>query len=172
MRFKGQTPTEFVAKKWDANRYISIKDAETWMEYFGEIYDIHTRLKGLVPNNLIPYYEKPRVYSGYSMGEQIKCFFQGQLISEEDFRGKYRSGKYRGRENHGLVVINFPTKKKLREYLEELKKLTAMEQKDKMGKMSSDERIAMYNQSQAIRKILLDCVVHEESKIKKGYELY
>lgn len=156
----------------ELDRIISIEDAEKWMEYFTEMYDIHTRLKGLVPSGLIPYYEKPQVYSGYSMGEQIKCFLQGQLISEDDLRDKYRSGKYRGQETHGLVVINFPTRKKLREYLEELKKLTAMEQKDKMGKMSSDERMAMYNQSRAVRKILLDCVVYEESKIKKGYELY
>lgn len=159
-------------EKIEFDRIISIEDAEKLMNYFGEIYDIHTRLKGLVPNGLISYYEKPRVYSGYSMGEQIKCFFQGHLISEDDFRDKYRSGKYRGQETHGLVVINFPTKKRLREYLEELKKLTAMEQKEKMGKMSSDERMAMYNQSRTVRKILLDCVVYEESKIKKGYELY
>lgn len=171
MRVNNSPITEMDIRKWKNNHCISIEDAERWMEYFTTVYDIHTRLKSLVPDKLIPYYQCPRIYSGYSMGEQIKVFFNGQPISEEDFRDKYRSGKYRGKENHGLIVINFPTKKKLRAYLEACKTLTLMEQKDAIGKITSDERVAMYNQLQEVRRIAIDCVVYEDSKIKKGYEL-
>lgn len=171
MRVNDSPITEMDIRKWKNNHYVSIEDAERWVEYFTMVCDIHTRLKGFVPDKLIPYYQRPRIYSGYSMGEQIKVFFNGQLISEEDFRDKYRSGKYRGKENHGLIVINFPTKKKLREYLEACKTLTLMEQKDAISRITSDERVAMYNQLQVVRNIALDCVVYEESKIKKGYQL-
>lgn len=98
-------------QRWIKTNVVTLEKAEKFMNYFGEIYDIHNRLVGLVPKELIKYYEKPIVDSGYSMGEEIKVFYQGTLISEDDFRKKY-SGKYRGNETHGLIVINFPTKKK------------------------------------------------------------
>ena len=139
------------------------------MNYFGEIYNIHNRLVGLVPKELIKYYQKPIVDSGYSMGEQIKVFYKGTLISEEDFREKYRSGKYRGRENHGLIVINFQTKKKLREYLEKCKELALHQEAAKLRKWSNEDaekNSVLYREQ---RKIIRDCIVYEESKIKKGY---
>jgi hypothetical protein len=156
-------------KRWDRTRIVTLEDAESFMNYFGEIYDIHNRLLGLAPKELIQYYEKPIVDSGYSMGEEIKVFYQGNLISEDDFRKKY-NGKYRGSENHGLIVINFPTKKKLREYLEKCKELSLHQKDDKLRKWSSEDAEKNSLICQELRKIVRDCIVYEESKIKKGYE--
>lgn len=156
-------------QRWERTNVITLEDAEMFMNFFGEIYDIHNRLIGLVPKELIKYYEKPIVVSGYSMGEQIKVFYNGNLISEDDFREKYRSGKYRGRENHGLIVINFPTKKKLREYLEKCKELTLHQEECRIRKWSSEDEKKISELYQELKKIIRDCIVYEESKIKKGY---
>lgn len=159
----------FPIQKWERTNVITLEDAEKFMNFFGEIYDIHNRLVGIAPKELIKYYEKPILDSGYSMGEQIKVFYKGTLISEEDFREKYRSGKYRGRENHGLIVINFQTKKKLREYLEKCKELALHQEAAKLRKWSNEDaekNSVLYREQ---RQIICDCIVYEESKIKKGY---
>lgn len=158
-------------ERWERTCIITLEDAENLMNYFGEIYDIHNRLVGLVPKELIKYYEKPIVDSGYSMGEQIKVFCNGELISEDDFRDKYKSGKYRGRENHGLIVINFPTKKKLREYLEKCKELALHQEAGNLRKWTSEDAEKNSKLYQEQRQILRDCIVYEESKIKKGYHV-
>lgn len=169
MKTTGRPIEELTLKRWERTSIITLEDAENLMNYFGEICDIHNRLMGLVPKSLIQYYEKPIVDSGYSMGEQIKVFYNGNLISEDDFREKYRSGKYCGRENHGLIVINFATKKKLREYLEKCKELSLHQKTANLRKWSSEDaekNSVLYREQ---RQIILDCIVYEESKIKKGY---
>lgn len=170
MKTTGNPISELIQKRWERTCIITLEDAENLMNYFGDIYDIHNRLIGLVPKSLIQYYEKPIVDSGYSMGEQIKVFYNGNLISEDDFRGKYRSGKYRGRENYGLIVINFPTKKKLREYLEKCKELALNQEGCRIcEKWSSEDAKKHYILYREQQKIIRDCIVYEESKIKKGY---
>lgn len=168
MKTAGNPIGAYYHKRWERTHVITLEDAEKLMNYFGEIYDIHNRLVGLTPKELIKYYEKPILDSGYSMGEEIKVFYQGTLISEEDFRKKY-SGKYRGRENYGLIVINFPTKKKLREYLEKCKELALHQEEGKLRKWSSEDAIKNSKLYQEQRQIIRDCIVYEESKIKKGY---
>lgn len=169
MRIKGKITLDDINNKG----VISLDSAERYMNYFGEIYDIHNRLSMYVPKTIVDYYERPVISSGYSMGEVVKVFFNGHLISEEDFTSKYRSGKYRGRENHGLIVVNFPTKKKLREYLEAMKILTIKEQNNRTkGKITSEDILEENNLRQSARKLLLDCVLYEESRIKKGYQIY
>lgn len=171
MKTTGSPIGDYYHKRWERTCIITLEDAENLMNYFGEIYDIHNRLIGLVPKELIKYYEQPIVDSGYSMGEQIKVFYKGTLISEEDFREKYRSGKYRGRENYGLIVINFPTKKKLREYLEKCKELALHQEAAKLRKWSSEDAKKNSELYRELRKIIRDCIVYEESKIKKGYNI-
>lgn len=168
MKTTGSPISELIQKRWERTCIITLEDAENLMNYFGDIYDIHNRLIGLVPKELIKYYQRPTVNSGFSMGEQIKIFYKGTLISEDDFRKKY-IGKYRGRENYGLIVINFPTKKKLREYLEKCKELALHQEKMKLCKWSSEDAKKNSELYQELRKIIRDCIVHEESKIKKGY---
>lgn len=169
MKTAGNPIGSYYHKRWERTNIITLEDAEKLMNYFGEIYDIHNRLVGLVPKELIKYYEKPILDSGYSMGEQIKVFYNGNLISEADFRGKYL-GKYRGRENYGLIVINFPTKKKLREYLEKCKELALHQEECRIcGKWSSEDAKKHSTLHQEQKNIIRDCIVYEESKIKKGY---
>jgi hypothetical protein len=160
----------FTQKKWESTCVITLEDAENYMNYFGEIYDIHTRLIGIAPKELIKYYKKPIIDSGYKMGEQIKVFCKGVFISDEDFRTQY-SGKYKGREKHGLIVINFPTKKKMRDYLEKCKSIAILEQGLRSNKTNINERELLYRLHQERKQLLVDCVVKEESRIKKGFEL-
>lgn len=170
MKIEGNPIGAYYHERWERTHVITLEDAENLMNYFGDIYDIHNRLIGLVPKELIKYYQRPILDSGYSMGEEIKVFYQGKLISEEDFRKKY-SGKYRGRENYGLIVINFPTKKKLREYLEKCKELALHQEAGKLRKWSSEDAKKNSELHRELRKIIRDCIVYEESKIKKGYDI-
>lgn len=57
----------------------------------------------------------PRVDSGYSMGEKIYWKFQDSTILVEDYTDEYaKSCTWRAK--HGRVVINFTSKKQLKEF--------------------------------------------------------
>lgn len=167
MKVNGNPLGMFTSERWERTGVVTFADAERFMNYFKNVCDIHNKLVGIVPKDLISYYAKPQVYSGYSMGECIKTYYKGMLISEEDLRKQY-SGKYKGSETHGLIVIDFPTKKKLREYLEKSKETALLMEKRRRGTISSEECDKHALLCREIRKILYDCVVKEESKIKKS----
>ena len=57
----------------------------------------------------------PRIWSEYSMGEEILYCFQNSPIFKEDYTQQYaKSCQWRAK--HGYIVINFKTKKALKEF--------------------------------------------------------
>ena len=57
----------------------------------------------------------PRIWSEYSMGEEILYCFQNSPIFKECYTQQYaKSCKWRAK--HGYIVINFKTKKALKEF--------------------------------------------------------
>ena len=57
----------------------------------------------------------PRIWSEYSMGEEILYCFQNSPIFKESYTQQYaKSCKWRAK--HGYIVINFKTKKALKEF--------------------------------------------------------
>ena len=170
MIIKGKPFRVLDSERWENTGVIKNDEARSYMEYFSRIVDIHDKLKEFAPNRLVEYFEFPILRSGYSMGEMIKCYVQDTLIGEEDFRSKYK-GEYRGRENHGLVVVRFKTKKKLREYLEVCMEHQLLMCKSKKG-YTEDLRKCLCETYKKKKDILIECVSDEESVIKKGYNIY
>lgn len=104
--------------KWLKDGVIGVNDVVELQQELSKIRRVHDFMIEIgMPKKLVDFYAHPYVTSGYSMGETIEILYLGNSISVIDNREKYR-GKYRGRETYGKVVINFSTKKDLREYLQ------------------------------------------------------
>ena len=57
----------------------------------------------------------PRIWSEYSMGEEIIWKYQSELLFKEDYTQQYaKSCQWRAK--HGYICINFKTKKALKEF--------------------------------------------------------
>lgn len=57
----------------------------------------------------------PRIWSEYSMGEEIIWKYQSELLFTEDYTQQYaKSCQWRAK--HGYIVIKFKTKKALKEF--------------------------------------------------------
>ena len=97
----------------------------------------------------------PRVDSGYSMGEKIYWEFQDSTILVEDYTDEYaKSCTWRAR--HGRVVINFTSKKQLKEFAKKAIscKLTDEDVDKVLDKKQSELKNGKY--SCFIRKELFD----------------
>ena len=57
----------------------------------------------------------PRIYSNYSMGEKIEWTLNGDYIYTEQYTDEY-SKSCSWRAKHGYILINFKTKKRLKEF--------------------------------------------------------
>ena len=57
----------------------------------------------------------PRIWSEYSMGEEIIWKYQSELLFKEDYTQQYAK-RCQWRAKDGYIVINFKTKKALKEF--------------------------------------------------------
>lgn len=57
----------------------------------------------------------PRIYSNYSMGEKIEWTLNGDYIYTEQYTDEY-SKSCTWKAKHGYILINFKTKKRLKEF--------------------------------------------------------
>lgn len=143
--------------KWAKDGIIGVSDVVGLQHELAKIRQVHDFLLGVaMPKKLVDYYENPYKTSGYSMGETIEIFYLFNLITIVDNREKY-SGKYRGRENYGKVVINFSTKKDLREYLQLCYDIAHTKSR------TSD----MFDLCDRRAKLIGKCIVDNKSRLKQ-----
>lgn len=78
-----------------------------------------------VPEKYAVCFDTMYISSGYSMGEVVRYSIKDEVIMEEDNCREY-AGRNPYKAKHGLIVIDFKTKKQLKEYCKEQKHLQCL----------------------------------------------
>ena len=105
-----------------------------------------------IPKRDVQFYDTPRTYSGYSMGETIVVRVNGNPVQAADLTKQYaKSCKYK--PTHGYVVLDF-TKKDFREYVNLCKERATCK--------------GLFMKGDTIRSLYGKALVASESRLKGG----
>lgn len=102
-----------------------------------------------VPEKYAVCFDTMYISSGYSMGEVVRYSIKDEVIMEDNNCREY-AGQHPYKAKHGLIVIDFKTKKQLKEYCTEQGHLQWLKRqsnlyKNRYEELKSEEIFCKYN---------------------------
>lgn len=126
----------------------TLKELQAQIEELQKQKETLTTLCGFIPEKLAVYFKKTYMSSGYAMGEKIIYTCKGKELLVVDNRSYYTGRGQKYLPTHGIIKVDFTTKKALREYCSILKE---MERIDFSEKLSKNERNTILQELRSAR---------------------